>query len=625
MKTVALYARVSTEHQAQDATIESQVCALRERARADGHQVLPGDVYVDEGFSGTTLVRPALERLRDRIAEHVIDIVYIHHPDRLARRYAYQVLLLEEFAAHGAAVVFLQGATSNNPEDALLVQVQGMLAEYERARLVERGRRGKLHKARQGAVSPFSSAPYGYLYVRKSETEPARFEVLPDEAKVVGRIFDALVHEQKSINEIARSLDANRIPTPGRSSRWSPSTVWAILNNPAYTGLAAYGKTAVTERRPRLRPTRHANPTPRRAKCARVCTPPEQWIRIPVPAIVSAEVFAAVREQMERNLRLVRHQARGQRYLLQGLLVCARCGYAFYGMTVKHRRGYEHSYYRCIGTDAHRFAGTRVCTNPPVRADTLDDYVWESVQQVLQDPERMLQEWTRRADTDSTQVEQRLQRDRATAEVARYERNLKRLLDAYEAEAIELEELTLRSNRVKAQLQHAHQSLNEAEDRLHQTVTLRAITTRLEDFAERVKQGLERLDWNERRHLIRTLVAKVEIDDEGATVIYRLPPTGSPQGGGSSQPDSSGRGPPEGYGLRPRGVGRCFHQLVLRLHGVRARSRGGGQPAVAPTWNGTRIGKRAGDGKGKAAKGPTMSTCHCADFTSAPFGGTAAF
>src|SRR6478609_3823529 len=101
MKSVALYARVSSEQQAQQATVESQISALRERALADGHRLLPGDLYVDDGFSGATLVRPALERLRDRIADGAIDVVYVHNPARLARRYAYQVLLLEEFAAHG--------------------------------------------------------------------------------------------------------------------------------------------------------------------------------------------------------------------------------------------------------------------------------------------------------------------------------------------------------------------------------------------------------------------------------------------------------------------------------------------------------------------------------------------
>ena len=190
MKTVALYARVSSEQQTQQATIDSQIAETKERAQNDGYTVLPGDIYSDDGYSGATLVRPALERLRDRVAEGAIDIVYVHSPDRLARRYAYQVLLLDEFSRHGAATVFVHGPAGESAEDQLLVQVQGMIAEYERAKIMERCRRGKLHQARQGSVNPLSGAPYGYLYISKTETEPARYEPIPHEAKVVRQIFE---------------------------------------------------------------------------------------------------------------------------------------------------------------------------------------------------------------------------------------------------------------------------------------------------------------------------------------------------------------------------------------------------------------------------------------------------
>ena len=172
--SVALYGRVSSEQQAQQATIESQIAALKERAEADGHVILPGDIYTDNGYSGASLLRPALEQLRDCAANGSVDLIYVHSPDRLARRYAYQVLLLDEFSKQGAEVKFLNGPSGESAEDELLVQVQGMIAEYERAKILERCRRGKLHKARAGVVNSLSGAPYGYLYVRKTDSEPAR-------------------------------------------------------------------------------------------------------------------------------------------------------------------------------------------------------------------------------------------------------------------------------------------------------------------------------------------------------------------------------------------------------------------------------------------------------------------
>jgi site-specific DNA recombinase len=317
MKTVALYARVSSEQQAQQATVESQIAALKRRAEADGHLVLPNDIYVDEGFSGATLIRPALERLRDRAAEGGLDLLYVHSPDRLARRYAYQVLLLEELTSCGVQVVFDVGPSGQSAEDELLVQVQGMIAEYERAKIMERCRRGKLHRARQGMINPLSGAPYGYLYVRKSEGAPANYQILLHEAKTVRRIFDSLVRDQKPIARIVRELNADAIPTRRGAPRWDRTTVWAILRNPAYMGKAAYGKTECAERGQLLRPIRGKNPTPRRARSTYRDKNPEEWILVDVPPIVSADIFTAAGEQLERNKRLSERNGRGERYLLR--------------------------------------------------------------------------------------------------------------------------------------------------------------------------------------------------------------------------------------------------------------------------------------------------------------------
>src|SRR5258706_7224676 len=166
---VALYARVSSEQQNEARTIESQVADLRTRIAATG-VILPAELeFVDNGYSGSTLIRPALEQLRDVVAAGGIDQVYVHCPDRLARNYAHQVLLLEEFLRAGVEVVFLNREVGQTPEDQLLLQVQGMIAEYERAKILERSRRGKRHGAQVGKVSVLGGAPYGYRYVTKQE------------------------------------------------------------------------------------------------------------------------------------------------------------------------------------------------------------------------------------------------------------------------------------------------------------------------------------------------------------------------------------------------------------------------------------------------------------------------
>jgi site-specific DNA recombinase len=158
----ALYARVSSEQQALAQTIPSQVAALRARIEADGAQLTAERQFIDEGYSGSTLVRPALERLRDLVAAGGVDRLYVHSPDRLARKYAYQVVLVDECQRAGVAVVFLNRELGRSPEDDLLLQVQGMIAEHARAKILERSRRGKRHKAQAGSVNVLGGAPYGY-------------------------------------------------------------------------------------------------------------------------------------------------------------------------------------------------------------------------------------------------------------------------------------------------------------------------------------------------------------------------------------------------------------------------------------------------------------------------------
>src|SRR3954447_5128671 len=300
---VALYARVSTDQQARDNTIVSQVAALHERIAAEGDRVLPEHIYVDEGYSGAGLVRPALERLRDAVATGLVGRLYVHAPDRLARRYAHQVLLVEEFRRAGTEVVFLNHPIGGTAEDDLLLQVQGVIAEYERAKILERGRRGRRHAARSGSVSALTGAPFGYRYISRSEGGGvARFEVVEEEARFVRLIFAWVGLERLSLREACRRLERAGCPTRRGSTRWYASTVRGMLANTAYIGRAVHGHSRSLPARPRLRPIRgHPRPSPR--PTARVAVPREEWIEVAVPPLVDPAVFEAVQAQLGENRR----------------------------------------------------------------------------------------------------------------------------------------------------------------------------------------------------------------------------------------------------------------------------------------------------------------------------------
>src|SRR6266849_299443 len=171
-------------------TTASQTAALIELARTLDVEVPKAWIFEDEGYSGATLERPGLERVRDLAAEGQIQAVLIYSPDRLSRKYAYQVLLIEELARHGVETRFLNAPPGATAEDQLLVQFQGMIAEYERARILERSRRGKRHRARAGEISVLSGAPYGYRYLRKSDDAPASYTVIDAEARVVRQVYE---------------------------------------------------------------------------------------------------------------------------------------------------------------------------------------------------------------------------------------------------------------------------------------------------------------------------------------------------------------------------------------------------------------------------------------------------
>src|ERR1700747_2835029 len=261
MRMGAIYARVSSEQQREEKTIASQTASLIEFAKNHDLEVPKEWVLEDEGYSGATLERPGLERVRDLAAEGQIQVVLAYSPDRLSRKYAYQILLIEEFARHGVETLFVKSPQGDSAEDQLLVQFQGMIAEYERAQILERSRRGKRHRAHSGEISVLSGAPYGYRYIRKTDEAPAAYSVHEAEARVVQRIYEMYIMQGLSIGEITRRLNAEGIPTRKVSARWERSTVWPVVRNPAYRGGACFGKTRASARTRVMRPQRRRGVT----------------------------------------------------------------------------------------------------------------------------------------------------------------------------------------------------------------------------------------------------------------------------------------------------------------------------------------------------------------------------
>jgi site-specific DNA recombinase len=521
----AIYARVSSEQQAQAGTIESQVEALRKRVIEDGLELESELEFVDAGFSGSTLVRPALEKLRDMAAAGCLDRLYVHSPDRLSRKYAYQVLLVDELKRSGVEILFLNHGVGDSPEDSLLLQVQGMVAEYERAKIQERCRRGKLHAARNGKISALGDAPYGYRYVPIHEGGgQASYEILLDEAKVVRQIFEWVGIEGCSVGQVCKRLQDSEIPTKKGKRFWDSSTVWGMLKNPAYKGMAAFGKTRLGERRPRVRPQRGALEQPRR-NYSTYDVPKEKWTHIPVPAIIGEDLFEVVQEKLAENRARYRERLRGPSHLLQGLVVCGRCGYAYHGVRaskVTNGKRYSYTYYKCGGTNSSHFGGQKVCSNETVCGDTLEQAVWEDVSSLLSDPQRIEQEYQRRLAEKPREYWGGAEQLRQT--ILKIRRGMSRLIDSYQEGLLEKEDFEPRMRKAKERLRRLETDLERCIDEEEQRRSLRLVIGRMREFANTVTDGLTNADWETRRALIRAVVKRVEIGDKDVRIVYKISP-----------------------------------------------------------------------------------------------------
>jgi len=522
----AIYARVSSKQQADANTIASQIEALKARVLADGLRLETELCFIDEGYSGGTLLRPALERLRDQAAAGAFDRMYVHSPDRLSRNYPYQVLLVEELQRHGVEIVFLNHDIGRSPEENLLLQVQGMMSEYERAKILERSRRGKRHAAKAGVVNVLSGAPYGYRYIGKYEGGgQARYEVIETQAAVVRQIFSWVALDRCSIGQVCRHLQEREILSPKGKDYWDPTTVWGILKNSAYIGQARFGKTRVGPQRPRLRGQRGKPAQPRKDSSV-YDTPIEEQIAITVPAIVEEDVFAAVAEQLAENRLRRRERQTGNRYLLQGLLVCGYCGYAYYGkpLSKSSRKGKsrDYAYYRCIGMDAYRFGGQRICGNKQCRTDLVDQAVWQDVCALLSDPDRVRREYESR----SRGIRKKAGRpaEQLARLISSVRRGITRLIDAYQEGFLERDEFEPRIRAAKERLAKLELEAKAAADRESESQDLQTAIDQLRLFSSRIREGLKDADWGTRREIMRSLIRKVEIGHDAIRIEYKVGP-----------------------------------------------------------------------------------------------------
>jgi site-specific DNA recombinase len=513
---VAIYARVSSENQAQQGSIESQLEALRVHAKAQGFTIL--EECLDDGYSGTNLVRPALDRIRDLAAQGLIEAVLVLSPDRLSRNYAHQVILEEEFDRRGIKLLFTNKQIGDTPEDKLLLGMQGLFAEYERTKILDRTRRGRLMRARQGRLGG-GNVPYGYRRINKTKDAPPKWEINPEEAQVVRLAFRLVTDDHYSLRKVARYLQEHTYPTRSGDHHWRTSLLAHMLRCEAYAGTTYVYKSRATEpRRSRL-----SNPYSKRRNHSSTLRPREEWIPIPVPAIIDRQTLEAARVQLDHNAKVSARNNWKNEYLLRTLVQCGICGSHICGVS---RRGKV--FYKCSPW-SHRETALRHDDQPiAVARDVLDRRVWDSLVELVSDPSNIRDQLAKRLHAYSARTDQTQQEVHAHQEaLQRLATEEERLVDAYRAQVISLGQLKTQLKKVNDK----RTRLNDEKDRLqahqeslgHPEITLRD----LGDVSARLKRAMTRTDFQTRQRIVQALVNSVTLYPGRAVVSGVLPLNGN--------------------------------------------------------------------------------------------------
>ena len=395
-------------------------------------------------------------------------------------------------------------------------------------------------------------APYGYRYVRKTAETEARYDIIEEKAVVVRAIFERYTTEQVSIGSLAKWLTAQGVPTATGKRIWDRSVVWAILRNPAYCGRAAFGKTGPIDTPPRLNRAARLRGyhVPRRP--AHRERPRQDWVDIAVPAIITEEVFELASRRLTDNARFAARRTK-EPSLLQGLLVCESCGYAYYRTSTrtKVRKLY---YYRCLGSDDYRYEHGRVCHNLPVRQDYLDAVVWEHVTRLLAEPTLIRHELDRRMAELQAADPGVAQKARLARELTRVNAARNRLIEAYQEALLSLDELRQRMPALRTKESGARAQLEAIEARLTDQASYIKLAESLESFLGRLQEATTTASIAHRQQVLRLVVKDILVGPERVVIRHSLP--------------VSGTDPPPGYLLR-----WGSHYSALRAAGFRVRHR----------------------------------------------------
>jgi len=509
-KRIAAYARVSTLAQEKEETVQSQLDAIRVFARGRGVGISGDDEFLDEGYSGSGIIRPGLDRLRDGVASGDYEIVLVYDPDRLARNYVYQMIVLEEFEKHGCELVFVRRPIGQSPDERLLLQMQGVISEYERAKIHERTRRGRLHKMKCGVLVT-GRKTFGYRYVPRHGDIPARYERVEGEAGYVRDIFKWYTGERISMRQIAARLNSAGVSTV-RGLRWRSSSIHYMLRNTMYTGTGHGHKVEC------VLPAEKPLETIYRkyAKTGKKARPKDEWLPFSCPAIIDDEMFELAQQRLEHNRNMSSRRTVGE-YLLRGIVSCPHCG--------KNMKSEGRSMkYICKNTRKSSAAdmGMDVCgNNSRFPVDKLDELVWKEVVKILKKPANLRDSFRSLGGEIHPQASGSI--GTLEEKKKKAEESMRRINALFIRGILSEEEHARQHGVFKDKLHQTLLHLDKLKDDRMEKEEVELMLGNFNRFSNSVKSQIGNADFSERRSIVEQMVKKVFIGKKDVTIEFATP------------------------------------------------------------------------------------------------------
>lgn len=510
---VAIYGRVSTGNQENEETIENQFMAIKEYISKNDHIIVKE--YRDEGWSGTILARPGLDELRMDATNKKWEAVVIYDPDRLARKYSYQELVIDELQEQGIQVLFVTTPPVRDDSDKLLMGVKGLFAEYERAKIAERFRLGKLRKARDGKLVT-GNAPYGYHYIPRQANKDGYYKIIPQEAEVVKMIFHWVADELLTVRGIVKRLQERGIP-PRKSKKgvWNTSTIVNLLNNETYIGKAHFNRTLAIIP---TKPLKHEK-YKKYKKTSRVYKPREDWVPIPVPALIDQTLYERVRAQLKANYDLLTRNKKND-YLLAGVIYCV-CGRRRTGEGPMHGK---HLYYRCTDR-VYSHPLPPKCRIKGVNARIADKLVWDGVVNLMTNPkliEKQAERWIGRKQTRTESSGVSVQH--LSVELEKLKKEEARYVKAYGSEVISLEQFQEAMTDLKTRRNTLERQIGVLENEKDAGAMLFTPTKdQIKNMTKGAKIALSTLSFETKQAIIRKVVDTIIADQTTLRIRGYLP------------------------------------------------------------------------------------------------------